>query len=311
MAIYHASAKIIKRSAGRSATAAAAYRAGSEIEDERTGEVHNYTRKGGVGHAEIIAPAGSPDWVQDRSRLWNAVELAENRKDAQVAREFEVSIPRELSPAQARQLVRSFVQEQFVSLGMIADICHHNEGGDNPHAHILLTMREIGPDGFGKKAREWNRTELLEQWRAEWAESANEALELAGHAARIDHRTLEAQGEDRTPQIHHANRPIRIERNEAIKAGNIERLVAKVAAAISAGKARVVGAVQAVQQAIRPSQTEPIPEPQQQPEIPSNDEYESEYSDEYESEYSDEYGESPDNAGPDTGPAPSAGPDGP
>lgn len=246
LAIYHASAKVIKRSAGRSSTAAAAYRAGERIKDERTNEVHDYTRKSGVDHSEILAPKGSPDWVYDRSRLWNEVEKAEKRKDAQVAREFEVAIPKELPPDQAREMVRAFVQEQFVDRGMVADICHHHSEGENPHAHILLTMREIGPDGFGQKQREWNRPEVLQAWRQSWEDHANSALARAGSRERIDSRSLEAQGVDREPQIHHQNRPIRVERNEEIKRSNIQRLMAKIASAYKTLRSHV-------SQAIRPT----------------------------------------------------------
>jgi len=216
MAIYHASAKIIKRSSGRSATGAAAYRSGEQIIDRRTGLIHDYRKKSGVGHTEILAPANSPIWVGDRSQLWNSVEESEKRKDSQLAREFEVSIPKELTPEQGRELVKNFAQENFVDRGMVADICHHDEDGKNPHAHILLTTREISSDGFGKKNRDWNDKNLLKDWRKNWEESANQSLKKNGHSERIDHRSLAAQGVDREPQIHHANRPIRIARNKKV-----------------------------------------------------------------------------------------------
>lgn len=202
VAIYHCSAKVIGRSSGRSATGAAAYRAGEKIVDHRTGLIHDYTRKGGVDHAQIIAPAGAPEWATDRSALWNEVEAAEKRKDAQLCREVEVAIPRELTVDQQRQLVLDFAREQFVARGMVADVAFHHQDGENPHAHILLTTRTIGPDGFGQKAREWNDRALLEQWRSQWAEHANRALERAGHAERIDHRSLADQGIDRQPTQH-------------------------------------------------------------------------------------------------------------
>lgn len=202
MAIYHCSAKIISRSSGRSATGAAAYRAGMEITDERTGLVHDYSRKGGVDDSLILAPDHAPSWVHDRAQLWNQVEQAEKRKDAQVAREVEVALPRELSPEQMRELVTGYARSQFVDKGMIADVNIHHAKSDNPHAHILLTTREISPDGFGQKNRDWNRKELLQEWREAWEIHANKALELAGHEQRIDHRTLEAQGIERVPQIH-------------------------------------------------------------------------------------------------------------
>ncbi|MDF2627211.1 MAG: MobA/MobL family protein [Symbiobacteriaceae bacterium] len=202
MAIYYLNAQVIGRSAGRSATGAAAYRAGERIVDERTGQVFDYTKRRGEIETEIMAPTGAPEWVQDRSQLWNQVEKAERRADAQVAREIVVAFPKELTPGEQRELVRGYVEEQFVSLGMVADVAIHRNP-NNPHAHIMLTMREIGPKGFpAKKNREWNRPEMLERWRAEWANHANRALERAHVEDRIDHRSLNDQGSERLPQVH-------------------------------------------------------------------------------------------------------------
>ena len=197
MAIYHLRATMISRSAGRSATAAAAYRVGERIEDHRTGLTFDYRARGGVDHVETLAPANAPAWVQDRAALWNAVEAAETRKNSQVAREIRVALPAELDHAQRVELVRAFCQREFVARGMVADIALHapgREGDDrNHHAHILLTTREIGPEGFGAKNRDWNAVEMLEGWREAWARESNRALEQCGHDERIDHRTLEAQ----------------------------------------------------------------------------------------------------------------------
>jgi ATP-dependent exoDNAse (exonuclease V) alpha subunit len=197
MAIYHLRATMISRSAGRSATAAAAYRVGERIEDHRTGLTFDYRARGGVDHVETLAPANAPAWVQDRAALWNAVEAAETRKNSQVAREIRVALPAELDHAQRALLVRAFCQREFVDRGMVADIALHapgREGDDrNHHAHILLTTREIGPEGFGAKNRDWNAVEMLEGWREAWARDSNRALERCGHDERIDHRTLEAQ----------------------------------------------------------------------------------------------------------------------
>jgi len=151
MAIYHLSAKTISRAAGRSATGAAAYRSGDRIADERTGLAFDYRKKRGIDHSEIMAPANAPEWAHDRAKLWNAVEHSEKRKDSQVAREVEVALPTELNLDQQRDLVRSFVRSQFVDAGMVADIAIHHARGANPHAHILLTMREIGLEGFARK----------------------------------------------------------------------------------------------------------------------------------------------------------------
>jgi hypothetical protein len=206
MAQFRLSASIIKRSTGRSVTAAAAYRAGCVIECDRYGEQHDYTRRRGILHAEIMAPDNAPDWMRDRAKLWNAVEAAERRNDAQLAREVQLSLPHELTDDQRRDLVRQFVSEQFVSEGMIADVAIHAPGRDgddrNHHAHILLTMRELTGQGFGNKARSWNDTARLEQWREAWAEIQNRTLERLGISARVDHRSLEAQGIDREPQQH-------------------------------------------------------------------------------------------------------------
>ncbi len=197
MAIYHLRATMISRSQGRSATAASAYRVAERIEDRRTGLVFDYAAKGGVDHTEILAPDHAPDWVRDRSELWNRVEESETRKNSQVAREMRVALPAELTHAQRVELVRDFAQEQFVDRGMIADIALHAPGraGDerNHHAHILLTTREIGPEGFTSKNRDWNKVEVLEGWREAWARDSNAALERAGIEDRVDHRTLVAQ----------------------------------------------------------------------------------------------------------------------
>ncbi len=203
MAIYHFSVGIISRGKGRSATAAAAYRAAEKIKDLRTGEIHDYRKKKGVDEKFILAPPQAPDWVYNRQKLWNKVELGERRKDSQLSREINVALPVELSKSQQIELVKEFVQEQFVDQGMIADVAFHNLSSHNPHAHIMLTMREINKDGFSKKKQTaWNRRELLEKQREAWAVHANRALEKAQVDEKIDHRTLEAQGINRIPQIH-------------------------------------------------------------------------------------------------------------
>jgi len=206
VALYHLSAKAISRGSGQSAVAAAAYRSGSELVDERTGQVCDYTRKQAVIHTEIMAPDNAPDWMRDRSQLWNAVEAVEKRKDSQLAREVEVALPRELSREQQLVLVRGFVREQFVEKGMVADFAIHapkaSDGKAQDHSHILLTQRDLIGGGFGKKNRDWNSDELLCHWRKAWADHCNVALERAGSEARVDHRNLKDQGIDRVPTIH-------------------------------------------------------------------------------------------------------------
>ena len=206
MAIYHLRATMISRSQGRSATAAAAYRVAERIEDRRTGLTFDYAARSGVDHTEILAPDHAPDWVRDRSELWNRVEESETRKNSQVAREVRVALPDELTHAQRVALVRDYAQAQFVDRGMVADIALHAPGreGDerNHHAHILLTTRELDAEGsvpgggFTTKNRDWNKVEVLEGWREAWARDSNAALERAGIEDRVDHRTLVAQRDE-------------------------------------------------------------------------------------------------------------------
>ena len=210
MAIFHLSVKTVSRSAGRSATAAAAYRAGVEITDERTGEIHDYTRKGGVESAELVLPAGAPEWAADRAALWNAAEQAEKRKNSTVAREFEIALPEELSPAERARLARDFAREIVERHGCAADVCIHapGRGGDdrNHHAHILLTTRRLGPDGLTEKTRELDDQKtgkvLVTEWRERYAQLQNERLREAGLSVQVDHRTLAEQGQDREPTRH-------------------------------------------------------------------------------------------------------------
>lgn len=202
MAIYHLSMKIISRSSGYSAVASAAYRSGSLMLDERTGLTHDYTRKSGVAEAVILTPATAPAWCTNRAELWNAVEKAERRKNSQLAREIELAIPRELPQDAARETVLAFVRENFVSQGMIADVAFHHMDKTNPHAHIMLTTRAIGPAGFSGKVRDWNDRTHAETWRASWADHANRALANAGYQEEIDHRSYERQGLEKTPGIH-------------------------------------------------------------------------------------------------------------
>jgi len=204
MAIYHFSAQIIGRKAGRSAVAAAAYRSASRLRDDRLGRDQDFSAKRGVIHSEVMLPENTPEEWSDRERLWNDVEAFEKRKDAQLAREIEFAIPREMAERQGVELARDFVQAEFVDRGMIADFNVHwdmsADGQLKPHAHVMLTMRSVDENGFGQKARDWNRSELVEQWRERWAEIANERLAELDIDARIDHLSLEAQGIGLEPQ---------------------------------------------------------------------------------------------------------------
>ncbi|WP_316205061.1 Ti-type conjugative transfer relaxase TraA [Bradyrhizobium sp. SZCCHNS3004] len=204
MAIYHFSVQVIGRATGRSGVAAAAYRSASRLRDDRLGRDHDFSNKPGVVHSEVMLPENAPQAWSDRERLWNDVEAFEKRKDAQLCREVEFAIPREMTPAQGIELARDFVAREFVDQGMIADLnVHWDMGADGqpkPHAHVMLTMRSVDENGFGPKARDWNRTELVEQWRERWADHVNERLAELDIDARIDHRSLEAQGVDLEPQ---------------------------------------------------------------------------------------------------------------
>ena len=204
MAIYHLHVKVIGRKAGSSAVASAAYRSASRMRDERIDRVLDFSNKRGVVHSEVMLPEHAPEQWSDRERLWNDVEAFEVRKDAQLAREIEFAIPREMTQAQGIELARDFAQSEFVEQGMIADLNVHwdigEDGMPKPHAHVMLTMRSVDEDGFGAKVRDWNRTEMVERWRERWAEHVNERLAELDIDARIDHRSLEVQGIGLEPQ---------------------------------------------------------------------------------------------------------------
>jgi hypothetical protein len=230
VAIYHLSVKTISRSAGRSATAAAAYRSGTKIHCEREGKTFDYTNKCGVENRWIHTPEYAPVWAADREQLWNAVELAETRKNSTVAREFEVALPDELDKYQRAQLVHSFVKEIVERHQCAVDVAIHEpsrEGDErNHHAHILMSTRRIDHTGFTEKTRELDEKKSGEvvHWREQWANHCNQALELAGRAERVDHRSLEAQGIDREPTIHLGVEATALERrNKATNLGNENR----------------------------------------------------------------------------------------
>ena len=203
MAIYHCSVKTIGRSNGSSIVNSAAYRSGEKLYDERLAKSFNYPKKSqDIMHKEIIAPDNVPEWVHNREKLWNQVEFCEKRRDSQLAREVEISLPREFTTDQNISLVRDYIKKEFVNRGMIADVCmHYGKRGNeyNPHAHVLLTMRDINEKGFGLKNTSWNSKELLISWRESWAEFTNKHLSLNGFEVKVDHRSLEAQGINLTP----------------------------------------------------------------------------------------------------------------
>lgn len=248
MAIYHFSAKIISRANGSSALAAAAYRSASRLHDQRLDRHHDFSNKAGVVHSEVLLPDGTPEGWRDREALWNAVEAVEVRKDAQLAREVEFAIPRELDQAEGIRLARDFIEREFVARGMVADLnVHWDIGADaeaKPHAHVMLVLREVNAEGFGKKNRDWNRTDLLETWRERWAGHVNARLAELDIDARVDHRSLEAQGIDLEPQHKigpAASRMLdqglaseRLDEHHAIARANGEKILANPAIALDA-----------------------------------------------------------------------------
>ena len=203
MASYHLSVKTIKRSAGRSATAAAAYRVGERIECQREGRVHDYTRKQGIEETFILTPKDAPDWATDRSRLWNEVEASETRRNSVTAREWELALPSEISAEDRSQITRDFAQELVSRYGVAVDVAihaPHREGDQrNHHAHVLTSTRKLEAEGFTAKTRVLDSAKTggveIEQMRGLWAELQNRALERAGEVERVDHRSLEAQRE--------------------------------------------------------------------------------------------------------------------
>ena len=247
---------------------AAAYRSGEKLTNEWDGRTHDYTRKGGIVHTEIILPANAPRDFYDRAALWNSVEMSEKAANAQLAREVEVALPNELNREEQLKLVREFVKDAFVDAGMCADIAVHDKGDGNPHAHIMLTLRPLNPDGtWGAKCRkvyetdadgnripdgkggwknhrenttDWNDKGNAEKWRASWAAHLNKALELKGVSARVDCRSYKRQGVDKIPSIHMGVAAMRMEKRgvRTIK-GDFNRAIAADNKLLKELKARI------------------------------------------------------------------------
>ncbi len=194
------SVQTIQRASGRSVVAAAAYRAGENLTDERLAMSFDFTGKDGIAHSEIMAPAGTPGTLTGREGLWNAAEMADKRIDSVPAREVLIALPHELDAEQRRDLVQAFTRETLVSRGMIADVSIHEPGkeGDqrNHHAHILLTTRDVGEGGFGKKNADWHSREFVSQIRTEWAAIQNRHLaqNLGEDAPKVSEKSLAARG---------------------------------------------------------------------------------------------------------------------
>ena len=230
MAIYHCSTKTVNRSSGRTAVASSAYRAGEKLEDERTGLTHDFTRKDGVAHSEIIS---NLDIQIDRGELWNLAEKTENRKDARTAREWVIALPDELDADQRKDLAKDFARSLVDRYGVIADIAIHepSKGGSdkNHHAHIMLTTRKAELDtdnnlvlttktnielsNAKRKSLNMGTTQdEIKQIRETWANLANHALERAGIQEKIDHRSYADQGNGLQATIHEGTKVTQLRR---------------------------------------------------------------------------------------------------
>jgi len=252
MAIFHFQLNSLSRRGGRSATAAAAYRAGEQIRDERTGALHNHAARQDVRHKEIVLPAAvatTATWATQRGALWNAAEHAESRRDARTAREYVVALPAELNHEQRIGLAQAFARHIAERHRVAVDLAVHDprSAGDarNFHAHLLATTREVHANGLGAKSvMELNgderhrrglssgRAEIV-ALRARWAQLTNEALAEAGLSARVDHRSLAAQGINREPQPRIPYVAIQMERR-GIRSEVADRIRAQYAARIAA-----------------------------------------------------------------------------
>lgn len=267
MAIYHCSIKIISRGKGQTAIASSAYRSGTKLLNEETGEVHDFNRKSGIVYSEILLCENAPKEYENREILWNEVQKIEKAKNAQLAREVEVALPRELTREQQIECVRNYVKENFVKEGMCADFSLHDKGDGNPHAHIMLTTRPIKDtgewgikerkgyalDGNGERipllddtgeqkkdsrnrlqwkremvqANDWNKREKAELWRKAWADCCNAYLP---QEQQIDHRSYERQGKKQIATIHegYVARKMEQERNQVSERCQINRDIHKL-----------------------------------------------------------------------------------
>jgi ATP-dependent exoDNAse (exonuclease V) alpha subunit len=281
MAIYFLNMKTFGRSQGSSAASAAAYRAGERIRDERTGRTYDHSERQDVMHKEILLPGKFADddmtWALDRATLWNAADAAELRKNARVAREYLVALPFELSPPQRIGLVRGFSQELSDRYGFAVDLVIHAPrdfpGSDprNFHAHLLTTTREVTVEGLGAKTtldmNDGTRRTLglgpaineLLFARERWAAVANQAMELADVAARVDHRRLETQGIDREPRPQIPRAAFEMERH-GYRSVLAERMREEYQARVQARLARVAESAKSA--TVEPTVADPAARPQ-------------------------------------------------
>ena len=256
IAIYHWNIGIVSRGKGKSAVAAAAYRSGEKLTNEWDGMTHDYTRKGGVVHTEIMLPPHAPPSFSDRSTLWNSVELYEKAGNAQLAREIDAALPIELSREEQIRLVREYCSSQFVFRGMCVDFVIHDTNSGNPHCHIMLTMRPLDERGAwaAKSKKEydldengerirlpsgrykthkvdltgWNSQENALVWRKAWADISNDYLERAGSPERIDHRSNAERGIEELPTVHMGVAACQMEKKGiATEKGELNRSIQK------------------------------------------------------------------------------------
>ena len=284
MAIYHCSIKIIKRSQGRSAVAAAAYRSGQKLTNEWDGITHDYTKKGGVVYSEILLSAHAPPEFSDRSTLWNSVEEIEKSRNAQLAREIEIALPAELDRRAQITLVRAYVRDTFVAPGMCADFSIHDKGDGNPHAHIMLTLRPLNErgewdakcrkeydlDGHGQRIQlpggnfkshrvnitDWNDPGKAEKWRAQWADPVIVHLKQIGLSERVDHRSYARQGVQKIPTVHMGVAATQMERRGFVtEKGAVNREIAAQNRLLKEIKARITRLYNWSKQQARPAGT--------------------------------------------------------
>lgn len=197
MALYRLEMQNVSRANGVSSVAKAAYRHRCVMFDERTGETHGEKslERDDLVYAEILAPDNTPDFLKKSSNdLWCFVEKKETRGNSRTAKEFKITLPTELSNEQNIALMKDFLLNHFVDKGIICDfVLHNDKDNKNPHAHVMITTREITTSGFGKKVREWDEEKTLHEWRKQWAKVQNQHLKKLGLKSRVSHRTLEEQ----------------------------------------------------------------------------------------------------------------------
>ena len=268
---FHFNISIISRGKGKSAVASAAYISCEKLTNEWDGVTHDYHNKKGLEHKEIFLPENAPKEFLDRSILWNSVELNEKAINAQLARNFIIALPKELSLEENKDLIREFIQENFVSKGMIADLAIHqgnDEGNGNIHAHIMTTVRPFNQDGtWGAKSKkeylldeqgnkilgkngkpktrkidltDWNNKDNAEKWREHFATLCNQYLEKAGEQKRVDHRSYKRQGKEEIPTIHLGASASALERKGVeTEKGNINREIKKHNSIVKAVRERI------------------------------------------------------------------------